>query len=84
MKRRREFIQVAGIADFDPKAKVRAAELREEMKQAPHRIARDPTRMREADREGIAPQVRNFARQEDKERGREKGRALDRDDGLER
>ncbi len=57
----KEFIQVAGLADFDPKAKMRAAE-----------------------REGIAPQVRNFVRQAEQERGREKGKGLDRDEGLER
>src|SRR5712692_2455471 len=38
----KEFIQVAGVADFDPKAKARSAELREEMKQASQEIARDP------------------------------------------
>ncbi len=66
----KEFIQVAGVADFDPKAKARSAELREEMKQASQEIARDPTRMRAAEREGFAPQVRNFVRQAERERGR--------------
>ena len=82
----KEFIQVAGVADFDPKAKTRAAELREEMKQASQEIAKDPVRMRAAEREGFAPQVRNFVRQAEKERGREKGRDLgkDRDFDLER
>jgi Ti-type conjugative transfer relaxase TraA len=70
----KEFIQVAGVADFDPKAKVRAGELREEMKRASQEIAKDPSRMRAAEREGIAPQVRNFVRQAEQERGREKGR----------
>jgi Ti-type conjugative transfer relaxase TraA len=78
----KEFIQVAGIADFDPRARARAAELREEMKRASQEIAKEPTRMRAAEREGIAPQVRNFVRQTEKERGREKG--LGRDEGLER
>jgi len=36
---RKEFIQVAGIADFDPKAKARATELREEMHRASQEIA---------------------------------------------
>ncbi len=79
-----EFIQVAGIADFDPKAKARAGELREEMKRISQEIARDPARMHTAEREGIAPQVRNFVRQAEQERGREKGRGLDHDEGLER
>jgi Ti-type conjugative transfer relaxase TraA len=78
----KEFIQVAGIADFDPRARARAAELREVMKRASQEIAKDPARIRTAEREGIAPQVRNFVRQTEKERGREKG--LGRDEGLER
>jgi hypothetical protein len=42
--------------------------------------------MRAAEREGIAPQVRNFVRQAEKEsgRGREKGRGVEKDEGLER
>jgi hypothetical protein len=54
------------------------------MKTAALEIAKDPARMREAEREGIAPQVRNFVRQAERERGREKGKGLDRDEGLER
>jgi Ti-type conjugative transfer relaxase TraA len=80
----KEFIQVAGLADFDPKAKARAAELREEMKRASQEIAEDPARMRDAEREGFAPQVKNFVRQAERERGREKGRGAEKDDGLER
>ncbi len=80
----KEFIQVAGTADFDPKAKARAGELREEMKRASQEIAKDPARMRAAERERIAPQVRNFVRQAERERGRDKGKDLDRDEGLER
>ena len=80
----KEFIQVAGTADVDPKAKARAAELREQMKRASQEIAKDPARMRAAEREGVAPQVRNFVRQAERERGREKGKGLDRDEGLER
>jgi hypothetical protein len=37
---------VAGVADFDPKAKARSAELREEMKRASQAIAKDPALMR--------------------------------------
>jgi len=80
----KEFVQVAGMADFDPKAKVRSAELREEMKQASQAIARDPARMRAAEREGIAPQIRDFVRQAERESGGEKGRGTEKDEGLER
>ncbi len=72
------------MADFDAKAKVRAGELREEMKRASQAIAKDPARMRAAEREGIAPQVRNFVRQAERERGREKDRGIEKDEGLER
>jgi len=75
---------VAGMADFDPKAKARSVELREEMKRASQEIAKDPARMREAEREGFAPQVRNFVRQAEREHGREKGRGAEKDEGLER
>lgn len=75
---------MAGVADFDPRAKARAGELREEMKRASQEIAKDPARIRAAEHEGIASQVRNFVRQAERERGREKGKALDRDEGLER
>jgi hypothetical protein len=80
----KEFIQVAGLADFDPQAKARSAELREEMKRASQEIARDTARMREAEREGFAPQVRNFIRQAERESGREKGKGVEKDEGLER
>ena len=42
--------------------------------------------MRAAEREGFAPQVKNFVRQAEKERGREKGRdqGKDRDFDMER
>jgi hypothetical protein len=82
----KEFIQVVGMADFDSEAKARSAQLREEMTQASQQIAKDPARMLEAEREGFAPQVRNFVRQTEKERGREKGRdhGKDRDFDMER
>jgi hypothetical protein len=79
----KEFIQVAGMADFDPTAKARSAELREQMKRASQEIAKDPAPMHEAEREGIAPQVRNFIRQAERERGREKDRGVEKDEGLE-
>jgi hypothetical protein len=40
--------------------------------------------MQTAERESIAPQVRNFVRQAERESGHEKGREVDRDEGLER
>jgi hypothetical protein len=40
--------------------------------------------MRAAESEGFAPQVRNFVRQAEQERVREKGRGVEKDDGLER
>jgi len=40
--------------------------------------------MRDAEREGFAPQVKNFIRQAERERGREKGREAEKDNGLER
>jgi hypothetical protein len=61
-----------------------AGELPDEMKRAAQEIAKDPARMRAAEREGIAPQVRNFVRQAEQERGREKGRGVEKDEGLER
>ena len=73
-----------GHADFDPKAKARSAELRDEMKRASQEIAKDPARMRAAEREGFAPQVKNFVRQAERERGREKSREAEKDAGLER
>jgi hypothetical protein len=53
------------------------------MKRASQEIAQDPARMRAAEREGFAPQVKNFVRQAEKERGREKGRGAEKDEGLE-
>jgi len=37
--------------------------------------------MRAAEREGIAPQVRNFVRQAERARGREQGRGVEKDEG---
>jgi hypothetical protein len=80
----REFIGVAGRFDLDPAAKARADDLREEMKSAAQEIAKHPDRMREAERAGIGGQVKSLVRQTERERGREKGKGLDRDEGLER
>jgi excisionase family DNA binding protein len=73
-----------GLADFDPVAKARANELREQMKHASEAIAKDPARMRTAERERFALQVKNFVRQAEREQGREKGSGAERDEGLER
>jgi Ti-type conjugative transfer relaxase TraA len=58
----REFIKVAGKFDLDSVAKVRAAELRREMKSAAEEISRSGALMQEAERAGIVGQVRNLAR----------------------
>jgi hypothetical protein len=58
--------------------------LREEMKSAAQEIAKHPDRMRGAERTGIGGQVKSLIRQAERERGREKGKGLDRDEGLER
>lgn len=81
-KAQQEFIHVAGIADLDPRAKARADVLCEEMKSASLQIAKDPVRMRAAEGEGIAPQIMNFVRQAERNRGRGRDRGLDRDEGF--
>jgi hypothetical protein len=40
--------------------------------------------VRAAEREGFAPQVKNFVRQAEREQGRENGRGAEKDEGLER
>jgi hypothetical protein len=54
------------------------------MKQASQEIAKDPARMREAEREGFAPRVKNFVRQTEKERRRDKSKEAEKEKGLER
>lgn len=51
------------------------------MKQTSQEIAKGLAHMRAAEREGIAPRVRNIVRQAEQERGREKVRGRDRDEG---
>jgi hypothetical protein len=63
---------VAGVADFDPKAKAHASETPGGYEAGLPEIAKDPAKLRAAEREGIAPQVRNFVRQAEQERRREK------------
>jgi len=50
---------VANLAAFDPKAKPHSAQRREEMKRALEAIAKDPSCIPGAEREGGAPQVLN-------------------------
>jgi hypothetical protein len=78
----REFIGVAGRFDLDPKA--RAAELREEMKRVSQEITKAPALMRQAERSGITSQVMSLVRQAEQERGHEKRKSVEKDDGLER
>jgi len=55
-----------------------------EMRRASQEIARDPERMRAAEQEGVAPQVRNFVSQAERGHGRETGGNVEKDEGLER
>jgi Ti-type conjugative transfer relaxase TraA len=71
----REFIKVAGRFDLDPDAKARGVELQQEMKSAAEEISKSAGLMREAERAGIAGQVKSLSR--------EKERALCKDKGFE-
>ena len=62
----KEFIQVTGVADFDPKAKTRAGELREERPRKSPRTRRACAR---PSARALRP-VRNFVRQAELERAR--------------
>jgi hypothetical protein len=57
-------------------------ELWQQRRRGSHEIGKDPARMRAA--EGIAPQVRKFVRQAERERRREKGRGVVKDEVVER
>jgi hypothetical protein len=83
-KAQQEFIKVAGAFDLDPTAKARAAELRQQMKRNAQEIAKDPALMRHAERAGTASQVKSLVREADRNLGREKGRGVEKDEGLER
>jgi hypothetical protein len=52
------------------------------MKRTSQEIAKDPSRMRDAAREGFSPQVRNFIRQAERERRCEKGNETEKDEGF--
>jgi hypothetical protein len=71
----REFVKVQGKFDLDPYAKARGAQLRQEVKSAAEEISRSTGLLREAERAGIAGQVKSLAR--------EKERALSKDEGFE-
>jgi hypothetical protein len=62
----REFSNVAGRFDLDPEAKMQAAEFRQQMKSAAEAISRDAALMREAERAGIASQVKSLAREKER------------------
>jgi len=83
-KAQHEFIQAASRADLDAVAKVRAAELRAEMKSAAVEIAKSPAQLREAERVGIVAQVRDFVRSVERQRSLSKGQAIEKEDGMER
>ena len=83
-KAQQEFIQATSRADFDPTAKARTTELREEMSNAAAEIAKSAARLQEAERVGIAAQVRDFIRRAERESGMAKARGIEKGDGLER
>jgi len=69
----REFISVAGRFDLDPDANKRSAALRQEMKLAADEISKSTGLMREADRAGIANQVKSLLREEERALGKDRG-----------
>jgi Ti-type conjugative transfer relaxase TraA len=73
-----EFIKAAGRFDLSPEAKARAAELRRDMKSAAREISKNAGLMREAERAGIAGQVKSLARQNEREIAKEKGFEIER------
>jgi hypothetical protein len=74
-QRQQEFIRAAGRFDLNPEAKARAAELRREMKSAAGEISKNTHLMREAERAGIAGQVKSLDR--DNERGLSMGKGFE-------
>jgi len=83
-KAQQEFIQATSRADFDPTAKARTIELRAEMSNAAAEIAKSAARLQEAERVGIAAQVRDFIRRAERESGLAKARGIEKGDGLEK
>jgi len=83
-KAQMEFIQATSRADCDPTAKARTTELRAEMSNAAAEIAKSPAQLQEAERVGIAAQVRDFIRRIERESGLVKARGIEKGDGLEK
>ena len=74
----REFIKVAGRSDLDPEAKLRAAELRKDMKSVAKEISKSSSLMQEAERAGIAGQVNDLARENQRGLSKEKSFEMER------
>jgi Ti-type conjugative transfer relaxase TraA len=62
-KAQQEFIRAAGRFDLSPQAKARATELRRDMKSAAGEISKSTSLMLEAERAGIAAEVKSLARE---------------------
>jgi len=54
------------------------------MKSAAAEIAKSPAQLREAERVGIATQVRDFIRRAERQRSLSEGQGIEKEDGLER
>ena len=80
----REFIRVAGQADLDPAAKTRTTELRAEMSGAAAEISKNATQLREAERVGIAAQVRDLVRRAERDQSVIKEPGIEKGEGIER
>jgi len=74
----REFISVAGRFDLDPDANKRAVALRREMKSAAEEISKSTGLMREAERAGIAGQVKNLSLEKERALGKDRGVEIER------
>jgi Ti-type conjugative transfer relaxase TraA len=78
-----EFIKTSGRADIDPAARQRTDQLRAEMKETALEISKTPEGHKEAEKSGIGGQVRDFVRQAEQEKERERGLEKERDRDLE-
>jgi Ti-type conjugative transfer relaxase TraA len=74
----REFIRVAGRFDLDLDARNRAVALRQNMKSAAEEISKSTGLMREAERAGIAGQVKSLSRENERALGKDKGFEIER------
>ena len=77
-KAQQEFIRAAGRFDLSRAAKVRAAELRRDMKSAAMEISKNADLTREAERAGIADQVKSLAREKQTGLSKDKGFEMER------